>query len=827
VNGLNGLNGLNGMTVEPRSRAALRALLRAGPRHLLRAVASGVAAYCAAGALTGATGTAAAVIGAVLGVAGGEVAARRRVRLWFVAVAALLAALAGAWLGGAAMTYELIPDLLGPAGALRFAEVARFGVAALAVAVALRAAGRRVPAFAIVELVATVAAFAIPFAAHRDGVLVRPLWLSDWAWHKGLDPALVLLVLGAIVAGALALLLILESDRRAGPASYIALPGLAALLAVLISVSPPPPPRPANDLGLTQEAHGDPPLPSTAQGDATNPGGGSSKQPQGQQGQQQGQQQQGQQGQQSQGQQQQGQQQQGQQGQQQQQGQQGQQQQQGQQGQQGQQQQQGQQGQQQQQQQQGQGQSTSPPSEPNLNEQSQGNGSAPMAVVLLGDDYTPTSQMYYFRQEAWSDYAGSRLIPARQRDRDADLPSELASGTLPPAVPTGTPGSQTLRADVALLVQHRRLFFLGAPTHWEPLTNPDPSRFVRAYRFETVVSTLDFPDLLGREAGAAEWSDELRSYYLHPPDDPRFARLAKKIVDALPEARRADPFVRAAAIKHYLDENSTYSTAHRHAGVADPTADFLFGDRIGYCVHFAHAAVYLWRAAGIPARIGVGYAVQADNLRGSSILIRGGDAHAWPELYLRGVGWTVLDISPKQNLDPPGTPADDDLQERLAELARGADPDTTPVEPETRRDPPRSIAGPLGITASMLVAAALLALYAVKLWRRIAPSLAGPSDLPRVGYRLALDLLAESGRSRQTGETRERFADRVALDVPAFRRVTDLHLAARFAPPPAPAESRAEWRRLLRGVRRELATSSSPWRRLARALNPISFFAAR
>ena len=791
------VEGLSG-PAEPGRQRPWRRIAR-GARYPLRAAAVALAAGCAAGAITGRAGTAAAVVGAALGVAAGELIARRRARLWAIAAAALGLAVLGWLLAGACTRYQAVPMAIGPGTALRLSAILRFGLTSFAVVAFLRAAGRRMGWLAVLELVAMVAAFAVPFAAHRDGVVVRPLWLSDWAWHEGIDPSLVLLALGAGVAGVLALLLMLESERRPGLTSFLALPALAALLAFLVHIAPPPPPRPANDLGLTTDGRGDAPRDSGRQGeDLAGQGGSGQGQPQ----QGQGQQQQGQgQGQQGQGQQQQGQ---------------GQ----GQQGQQG-------QGQQQQQQQgQGQGQGTPPPSESDWNDPSDGEQSAPMAVVLLGDDWTPTEETYYFRQEAWSEYTGARLIAPRQRGRDADLPSDLPSGTLAPPAPLGTPGTQLIHADVALLVSHRRLFFLGAPTKWEPLSNPDPSRFVRAYRFEAAVSTRDFKDLLGREVGEADWTPELKDYYLARPTDPRYAALVEEILAKLPEERRADPFVRAAAIKRYLDENSTYSTRHRHAGVADPTADFLFGDRIGYCVHFAHAATYLWRAAGIPARIGVGYAAAADNRRGSSILIRGGDAHAWPELYLRGIGWVVLDIAPAKNLDPPGTPPDDDMQLRLAELARGATPEPTSTAPEQPFDD-TSFFWPIVLGSAGLIGSLLLGLYAVKLWRRVAPRFAGAGELPRVGYRSALDALSASGRWRDRGETREKFAGRVVAQAPAFQRVTDLHLAARFAPGPASPQKRDEWLTLLDQVRRELAGRVPLWRRVLRALNPISFFVSR
>lgn len=751
-------------------------------RHPVRILALGTAAFCAASTVTGRAGSIAAIVGTACGVVLGEIIGRRRLRLWLVSVIGLVLGLLGWWLGSAATKYEFIPNAFGPAGALRVAAILRFGVCVFAVVTLVRAWGRRVPALAMIELVLAAGAFAIPFAAHRDGVMVRPLWLSDWAWHKGIDPSYVLLAIGGGVAAVLALLMMFESERRPSVTSYLALPAIAAIAALVFALTPPEPPKPTNDLGLTTKPQGDPPLPTNGNWRGSGGSGGSGsnggQQPQHPQNGSGGGSQQGSGG--------------------------------------------GAQGS-------GSGNGGQPPpQEPTWQEPSEGNKSAPMAVVLLGDDYTPPEQAYYFRQEAWSQFAGTRLVSPRDRRLDADMPREELSGNLTPPVPADATGMETLHADVALLVTHRRGFFLGEPTHWESLTNPDPQKFVRVYRFESVVSDLEPQQLMGHEAGDPAWPQELTDYYLTKSADPRFQTLADSITDKLPPDRKADPYIRAASIKLWMDDHVSYSTKSRHANVADPTADYLFGDRIGYCVHQAHAAVMLFRAAGVPARIGVGYMVEADHRRGSSIMIRGGDAHAWPEIYLKDVGWVVLDIAPKKNLDPPGTPPDDDLQIQLAELARGQPPDPTVAQTQQLEANPGSrMFRQAVLSVGLALALILLALYSVKGWRRLAPRFAGPRHLPRVGYRAALDLLADRGRARTVGETREKFADRVADVAPVFTKITDLHVASVLGSPPVPPQSRTEWKQMLGGLRSELRPVLPWWKRMINALNPISFRASR
>lgn len=71
--------------------------------------------------------------------------------------------------------------------------------------------------------------------------------------------------------------------------------------------------------------------------------------------------------------------------------------------------------------------------------------------------------------------------------------------------------------------------------------------------------------------------------------------------------------------------------------------DFILQKQRGFCQHFAGSFVYMARAAGIPARVVVGYQGGEYNAQGHYWLIRQYDAHAWAELWLEGRGWVRFD----------------------------------------------------------------------------------------------------------------------------------------------------------------------------------------
>ena len=75
----------------------------------------------------------------------------------------------------------------------------------------------------------------------------------------------------------------------------------------------------------------------------------------------------------------------------------------------------------------------------------------------------------------------------------------------------------------------------------------------------------------------------------------------------------------------------------------DRVDDFLFSTREGYCEHYASAFTFLMRAAGIPARVVVGYQGGEYNRFEDYMMVYQYNAHAWSEVWLEGEGWVRVD----------------------------------------------------------------------------------------------------------------------------------------------------------------------------------------
>lgn len=101
----------------------------------------------------------------------------------------------------------------------------------------------------------------------------------------------------------------------------------------------------------------------------------------------------------------------------------------------------------------------------------------------------------------------------------------------------------------------------------------------------------------------------------------------------------------AQAIQSYLrGDDFTYSLEldERLPG-EHPMSQFLRTKR-GYCQQFAATMVHLARTEGIPARFVVGFLPGTGSSQ--ERVVRAADAHAWPELWIDGVGWLRFEPTP-------------------------------------------------------------------------------------------------------------------------------------------------------------------------------------
>ncbi len=125
-----------------------------------------------------------------------------------------------------------------------------------------------------------------------------------------------------------------------------------------------------------------------------------------------------------------------------------------------------------------------------------------------------------------------------------------------------------------------------------------------------------------------------------PLTGPELPRLAREIT-----ADSATPFDAGVDLQRWFttDGGFSYSTDVPSGSGEDALAAFL-EDRVGYCEQFAATMALMARSVGIPARVAVGF-TQGRQDRAEWV-IRGTDAHAWPELWMGSAGWVRFEPTP-------------------------------------------------------------------------------------------------------------------------------------------------------------------------------------
>jgi transglutaminase-like putative cysteine protease len=117
-------------------------------------------------------------------------------------------------------------------------------------------------------------------------------------------------------------------------------------------------------------------------------------------------------------------------------------------------------------------------------------------------------------------------------------------------------------------------------------------------------------------------------------------RLAAEVTEGT-----TNPYDAAVALQRWfrVDGGFTYSTQVQGGSDEDALATFL-DERVGYCEQFAATMALMARSVGIPARVVVGFTQGSQD--GNTWVVRGTDAHAWPELWMGSAGWVRFEPTP-------------------------------------------------------------------------------------------------------------------------------------------------------------------------------------
>ncbi len=211
--------------------------------------------------------------------------------------------------------------------------------------------------------------------------------------------------------------------------------------------------------------------------------------------------------------------------------------------------------------------------------------------------------------------AGTRQLPVRQEVQKAEGTGDLlyAAGDL-------------VTSDEEFKVAWRtQSDFFGATVNGQN------------YRADSSLPWANEETLRASGSGYTDW---LRERYLALPDTipSRVFSLARDLTAAEPT-----PYDRALAIENYLRSFPYNLDVPAPPGGRDVVDFFIFDLQEGYCDYYATSMVVLARAAGLPARLAVGYVRGEYDEERDVFRVSMAESHSWAEVYFPEVGWVAFE----------------------------------------------------------------------------------------------------------------------------------------------------------------------------------------
>jgi len=133
--------------------------------------------------------------------------------------------------------------------------------------------------------------------------------------------------------------------------------------------------------------------------------------------------------------------------------------------------------------------------------------------------------------------------------------------------------------------------------------------------------------------------DDVRRYLQLPASgNPRAREYARQLA-----SQNDDPQGVVQQLLTRFREQQYFYTLRPPAMPDDGIDTLLFDEKRGFCAHYAGATTFVLRAAGIPARVVVGYQGGSPGADDEYLIVRQYDAHAWVEAWFPGEGWVRVD----------------------------------------------------------------------------------------------------------------------------------------------------------------------------------------
>jgi transglutaminase-like putative cysteine protease len=353
--------------------------------------------------------------------------------------------------------------------------------------------------------------------------------------------------------------------------------------------------------------------------------------------------------------------------------------------------------------------------------------------------------------------------------------------------------------------------------------------------------------------------DDVRGRYLALPVNfsERVRALAAEVAGPSGPVRAGDtgvnatPFEAARALQDWFRSSFTYDLNVPAGHDEGAIERFLFDVKRGYCEQFAGAYAAMARSLGLPARVAVGF-TPGQTTGDGLFRVTDANAHAWPEVYIAGFGWTAFEPTPNRSVPggesytgvgvpPPGqetvpTTVSGAAQTAPAPTAPAPDPGDDQAVETNESDAGES--GPRGrvVAAGAILLAAGLYAGGVPLSRtllrarRRTAAVAG-EDRVLLAWHEAQEDLALAGLPRRRHETAAEYAERAATDRALFagsapgaaealgQLAADFSVAA-FAPTGAHDDVARRAETAAATIHEVVRERATPWQKVKWALDP-------